>query len=368
MPKQTNNSSNNAALKGFALTLVILILAVCVMAAMTEGFTNWNPYGWFDEFNAEETDAPETDAPETDEQEDKSSLIASVANSGNIKLAAVSSAENDDEITLTATVYPESVYNKKLDWSVEFVNASSSWATGKTAADYVSVTPTEDGGNVAIVECLAAFGEQIAVKVTSRDNPNSAATCTVDYVRKVDKTDFTWVWGYHSTKDSSSTYSSTVNSTEAISLAYYSAGRYESQDLDKVTFSNTYKDGGIGTILPSYTHSVTLAYTDEFIAAAEVLGISITKTPLQLGGGYNGIVLSTLVTKLGFDTSRISTLKSDLLNISQALEDGQHALEFVVTTTCEYETVSSIYYADFVLASIQESVNMVLLDSSSIVF
>ena len=48
MPKQTNNSSNNAALKGFALTLVILILAVCVMAAMTEGFSNWNPYGWFD--------------------------------------------------------------------------------------------------------------------------------------------------------------------------------------------------------------------------------------------------------------------------------------------------------------------------------
>ena len=40
MPKQTK-SSNNAALKGFALTLVILILAVCVMAAMTEGFTNW---------------------------------------------------------------------------------------------------------------------------------------------------------------------------------------------------------------------------------------------------------------------------------------------------------------------------------------
>lgn len=367
MSKQ--KSSNSGAFRAFVLTLVILILAVAVTAAMTQGFTNWNPYGWFDEFNAEETDAPETDAPETDEQEDKSSLIASVANNGNIKLAAVSSAENDDEITLTATVYPESVYNKKLDWSVEFVEPSSSWATGKTAADYVSVTPTEDGGNVAIVECLAAFGEQIAVKVTSRDNPNSAATCTVDYVRKVDKTDFTWVWGYHSTKDSSSTYSSTVSSTaEAISLAYYSAGRYESQDLDKVTFSNTYKDDGIGTILPSYTYSVTLAYTDEFIAAAEVLGISITKTPLQLGGGYNGIVLSTLVTKLGFDTSHISTLKSDLLNISQALEDGQHALEFVVTTTCEYETVSSIYYADFVLASIQESVNMVLLDSSSIVF
>ena len=84
MPKQTNNSSNNAALKGFALTLVILILAVCVMAAMTEGFSNWNPYGWFDK-PAEEQQTPEGDDPAPEQPtEEPAPIEATITNSEHV--------------------------------------------------------------------------------------------------------------------------------------------------------------------------------------------------------------------------------------------------------------------------------------------
>ena len=88
-------------------------------------------------------------------------------------------------ITLTATVSPETADNKSVDWSVAFVNPSSSWASGKTVTDYVTVTPTSDGALTANVNCLKSFGEQIKITVTSRANPKAKAECTLDYARRI---------------------------------------------------------------------------------------------------------------------------------------------------------------------------------------
>lgn len=86
--------------------------------------------------------------------------------------------------TLTATVEPANAPDKAVDWSVAFVNPSSEWATGKTVTDYVTVTPTSDGALTATVQNLKAFGEQIKVTVTHRENENATASCTVDYTKK----------------------------------------------------------------------------------------------------------------------------------------------------------------------------------------
>ena len=83
-------------------------------------------------------------------------------------------------ITLTATVSPETADNKAVDWGVSFVNPSSSWASGKTVTDYVTVTPSSDGALTANVNCLQAFGEQIKVTVISCVNE-----CTLDYARRI---------------------------------------------------------------------------------------------------------------------------------------------------------------------------------------
>lgn len=193
MPKQTK-SSNNTALKGFALTLVILILAVCVMAAMTEGFTNWNPYGWFDEEPAAEQ---QPDGEETGD--DVGGMVTQVQNSSLMTLSAVATTAAESSVEsstlLTATVAPGDANNQQVDWEIYFANPESEWASGKELSDYVTLTPTSDGALTATVNCLQAFGEQIIVKVISRDNPNATATCTVDYVKKSNHRHYV-IWQY----------------------------------------------------------------------------------------------------------------------------------------------------------------------------
>lgn len=98
---------------------------------------------------------------------------------------AAETATASEGITLTATVSPETADNKTVDWVVSFVNPSSSWASGKTVTDYVTVTPTSDGALTANVSCLKAFGEQIKVTVTSRVNSEAKAECTLDYARRI---------------------------------------------------------------------------------------------------------------------------------------------------------------------------------------
>ncbi len=92
----------------------------------------------------------------------------------------------ENAYTLTATVTPSDAANKKVDWTIAFKNASSSWATGKTVTDYATVTPSADGSLTAVVENVKAFREQIVVKCTSRDNTSAYATCTVEYLQRTE--------------------------------------------------------------------------------------------------------------------------------------------------------------------------------------
>lgn len=145
MPKQTK-SSNTSALRGFVLTLVIIILAVCVMAAMTNGFTNWNPYGWFDDKPADE---------QQPDGENNAPIDATITNGEHVTLtmsAATTAADGEYvEQTLTATVTPESAEDAGIDWTV-------AWADGSDSSDlstYLTITPASDGSNVLYVRAYA---------------------------------------------------------------------------------------------------------------------------------------------------------------------------------------------------------------------
>lgn len=88
-------------------------------------------------------------------------------------------------ITLTVKVTPANAADKRVDFTVSWKNASSTWAKNKTVSDYVTVTPQSDGSTTSTLKCLQAFGEQVIVTATSRQDPKIATTCTVDYAKRV---------------------------------------------------------------------------------------------------------------------------------------------------------------------------------------
>ena len=86
---------------------------------------------------------------------------------------------------LSATVFPENAPDKSVEWSVAFVNASSSWAMNKNVDDYVQVVPEVENGLIANVYCYRPFAERIKITVTSLVNSSAAASCIVDFQKKV---------------------------------------------------------------------------------------------------------------------------------------------------------------------------------------
>lgn len=95
------------------------------------------------------------------------------------------SEQAEKAYTITATVKPDDATNKKVNWSLAFANAESTWAKGKNLSDYVTVTASGTTNSTAVLTCKQAFGEQILLTATSDDDSTKSAVCTVDYAQKV---------------------------------------------------------------------------------------------------------------------------------------------------------------------------------------
>lgn len=85
--------------------------------------------------------------------------------------------------TVKATILPEGVTGETLEWSLAFENASSTWATGKTVTDYVTISVSSDT-LTATVRCKAAFGERIILKASLVSNSKTSANVKIEYERK----------------------------------------------------------------------------------------------------------------------------------------------------------------------------------------
>lgn len=172
----------NGILAG-ALALVV-VGSTAVVGAVSDGFQDWGRLS-----------APvqvQTDGAE----EMKSGFELSNVKENGVRLMSASIPQTEYEnygvsplaesaIMLTAAVTPANATYKQVDWGVRWKNASSAWASGKTVTDYVTVATATDGAGTATVSCLKAFGEQIEVVATARDNTTKTATCTVDYRKRI---------------------------------------------------------------------------------------------------------------------------------------------------------------------------------------
>lgn len=167
----------------------ILLLAVIAGSVITTGYLitgTANPVKWKQEIT--------TPTPPNDDNTQGGGLIDVTENNG-IKLTTARIAPEDFEeygidpqantaYTLTATVNADAA-DKNVVWGVSWKNSSSSWASGKSIADYATVTPATEFGLTATLTVKQAFGEPINVKVASYLDTTVNATAQVDYLKTV---------------------------------------------------------------------------------------------------------------------------------------------------------------------------------------
>ena len=180
------NNNNNTLKQVAAFLLVIILLAVIGVGTwigvITNGFRDWSGFTGPSEPAEGEQVSGVTDGDGNEMQSGESyALPAAMV----YAVPTAQSATASEGITVTATVLPETAVNKNVMWAVRFANASSEWATGKTASDYVTVTPDAENSRIATVVCNEAFGEQIILTVASAADPTKMASCTIDYAQSI---------------------------------------------------------------------------------------------------------------------------------------------------------------------------------------
>ena len=187
MSNNNKQYKKSKVLNGIFGGILALVIAggVAAVGVLSNGFKDWNKFKK-DDTKQEQPMPPSEDSGGSDITAEASNGIRLMS----MKLAPMQyaaygvAANAESAYTVTATVYPEDAANKLLDWTVSFKNASSTWASGKKVTDYVTVTPSSDGAMTAVVQNIAAFGEQVVVKVTSRDNTAAYATLNVEYLQR----------------------------------------------------------------------------------------------------------------------------------------------------------------------------------------
>lgn len=351
---------------GIAFILVfVMIIGMCLQLF---GKGKWKPSEWFEKPDTEQT------SPELPD-ENGGALVSESANNGikvmSVKIPVTLYSENsispqaETAYALTATILPDSAIDKSVDWEISFKNPSSEWATDKVVTDYVTVTPTSDGALTANVECLQAFGEQIIVKVVSRDNPLATSTCQIDYAQKV--TGVTLKLG-----DIPINVNGTTNFKWQVN-------------------PNGEGFGGVPSLSYTFSDVFTLEETVSYSVKFEKANPSINAF-IQFGGKYWYSQSPSIVSIFGDITSKGIVFNRDLLNkfdfYYQTRNDGVHLNNLSVsefssfTSTIDngefanvvitvngaygsYEYTSLINISEFVNTA---SVTNVSLDNSSLVF
>lgn len=156
----------------WVLTLIAFIVVGVLLAGLIAG--------WFDK----QEDAPVAVTEQTGAIDGGLSVTPVSANGIRLMATELSETESGNSYAVTATIEPAGAL-QKADWSLAWANGSSSWASGKTVTDYVTVSTSEDGGLTATVTLVKPFSEQIILTAAARGNSAKTATCTVDYRQRL---------------------------------------------------------------------------------------------------------------------------------------------------------------------------------------
>ena len=336
-----NNSSK--VWTGILAVLLVLVIAgaAALVGVLSDGFKNW------DKFKPEE------------EQTEEGGAVITEGESHGMKLMSTRIAPEDyDEYgispmaetayLLTATITPDNATNKAVDWTIAFVNAESEWATDKTVTDYVTVTPTSDGALTANVECLQAFGEQVRVTVTSRDNTSVKANATVDYTEKLSSV--------------KATFGSTVLSngmTKSFNLSA-SGQPAEVWKFDYTTSAHTIAD--------EYTTTVKISFADGVSAVESAVGVEFTWAGETITSGMPSFDKTFFDKVFVTESGAVSSNPTQYNKLVSALSAGVTLFEVEVSTTGEYGSKTDTYEVKVTSDGLNIRVEGIELGDTSIIF
>lgn len=346
-------------MKSTGWKILSLFLALIIVAGVITGVVFWDRGNIV--FNPIEQEQPndEDETPDDGQDEDDGGAVIEEGEASGMKLMSMKIApENyaeygispmaDTAYQLTATITPENATNKAVDWTIAFVNAESEWATGKTVTDYVTVTPTADGALTANVECLQAFGEQVRVTVTSRDNTAVKANATVDYTEKLSAV--------------KATFGSTVLSN----------GMTKSFDLDASgqpaevwTFDYT---TSAHTIADEYTTTVKISFADGVSAVESAVGVEFTWAGETITSGMPSFDKTFFDKVFVTESGAVSSNPTQYNKLVSALSAGVTLFEVEVSTTGTYGNKTDVYEVKVTSDGLNIRVEGIELGDTSIIF
>ena len=163
---ELNEHKKSDAVKWVVVFTLITVLLVGTIAALAIAVNS----------------AKKDKAAETAVLNDSLQVVSQQSNGVKLSMARLSETQYNT-VTITATVSPEDVENKAVDWTIEWQTPDSEYASGKTVTDYCTLTPASDGALTAKVQCLQPFEEYIDIKATTREG-GYTAVCTIVFAGK----------------------------------------------------------------------------------------------------------------------------------------------------------------------------------------
>lgn len=319
-----------------AVIVIALILAVVMAAYVTISlvFGSWNPAAWTairqeqikgngdnqgdvtpggDKEPEKPGDGETTGGAVLGDMKEHGMSLASAVLPRSAYAANGISPQADTAFTLVATVTPADAVNKQVDWSVAWANGSSSWASGKTVTDYVTINPTSDGSATATATCAQAFGEPVTITAKVRGTDDLSATCTAHYMQQFvgrnftmtmnnGTTNYTWDFSYTNTNPSVDI----PQSTDSFSWLVGMGDNANTSHSGAVQMSTVYTRENAPEI-----GAESFCVTEEYLTALRAAGL----TPKVSAGQYITLSANTSFCELYF-TSVANSLPDGASNWS----------------------------------------------------